>query len=155
MKSLIYQQANNMKIKITKTNPLIKTPRYATNGSSAVDLHSSENLIIKAGQRGLVKTGLKIEMPIGCEAQIRSRSGVAINSGVFVMNAPGTIDSDYRGEIGIILLNSGCEDFEIKSGDRIAQMVFAKVLSVDFEEVAEESLSSTARASGGFGHTGI
>jgi dUTP pyrophosphatase len=144
-----------MKIKITKIDSSIQTPKYATKGSSAVDLHSSEEMIISAGQRGLVHTGIKLEIPIGYEAQIRSRSGIASKKGVFVMNAPGTIDADYRGEIGVILLNSSCEDFQIKKGDRIAQMVFAPVSIVDFEEVAEESLSTTSRGSGGFGHTGV
>ena len=144
-----------MKIKITKIDSSIPTPKYATNGSSAVDLHSSEEMIISAGQRGLVHTGIKLEIPVGYEAQIRSRSGIASKKGVFVMNAPGTIDADYRGEIGVILLNSSCEDFQIKKGDRIAQMVFAPVSIVDFEEVAEESLSTTSRGSGGFGHTGV
>jgi len=144
-----------MLIKITKTDESINTPKYATIGSSGVDLESNEDMIIRAGQRGLIKTGIKIDMPLGYEAQIRSRSGLALKKGVFVMNAPGTIDSDYRGEIGVILLNSSDEDFQINKGDRIAQMVFATIVVVDFVDAGEDSLSSTSRGSGGFGHTGV
>ena len=108
--------------------------------------------VIKAGKRGIVGTGLYIELPEGYEAQVRPRSGLAFKHGVTVLNAPGTIDSDYRGEIRVILINLGEEDFAIEPGDRIAQMVFAPVTKAELETADE--LGETARAEGGFGSTG-
>ena len=117
-----------------------------------MDLRASEAAVIKAGKRGIVGTGIYIELPEGCEAQVRPRSGLALKHGVSVLNAPGTIDSDYRGEIRVILINLGEEDFAIEPGDRIAQMVFAPVVKAELEIVSE--LGCTERAEGGFGSTG-
>jgi len=142
-----------MKIRIINksNNPL---PQYATNYSAGVDLRAFlvEDLILKPLQRALVSTGLFIELPHGYEAQIRPRSGLAINYGITVLNSPGTIDSDYRGEIKVILINLSSEDFKISSGDRICQMVIARHETVGFEQV--EELLESARGKGGFGSTG-
>ena len=130
-------------------------PKRQTQSAAGLDLHAkiSETISIKKGERILIPTGIKIALPFGFEAQIRSRSGLALNHGVAVLNSPGTIDADYRGEIKIILINHGNENFEINRGDRIAQLVFAKVEMIDFEEV--EQLPETSRDSGGFGSTGV
>lgn len=125
----------------------------ATAGAAGYDLCASEAVTIKAGEFGKVPTGVRIAMPKGMEAQIRPRSGLAAKHGVTVLNAPGTIDSDYRGEICVILINHGKNDFVIEPGMRIAQMVFAHVTQVDFEQVDE--LDKTARGDGGFGSTGM
>ncbi len=117
-----------------------------------MDLRAAEAAVIPAGDRGCVGTGLYLEMPLGCEAQVRPRSGLALKHGVTVLNAPGTIDSDYRGEIRVILVNHGKEDFVIEHGDRIAQIVFAAVSQVHL--VAADELENTERSSGGFGSTG-
>jgi len=130
-------------------------PAYATNLSAGLDLRANidEEILLKPLQRTLVKTGLFIELPQGFEAQIRPRSGLAYKSGITVLNSPGTIDADYRGEIGVILVNLSDTDFVIRDGERICQMVIAKHETVEFIEV--ETLSSTDRGAGGFGHTGI
>lgn len=130
----------------------ITLPAYATEGSSGMDVRACESAVIKQGERCAVATGLFIEMPLGCECQIRPRSGLAFKHGVTVLNAPGTIDSDYRGEIKVILVNHGSEDFKVEPGDRIAQMVFAQVARVSL--VRAEELDDTERAAGGFGSTG-
>ena len=127
-------------------------PEYATQGSSGVDLRSSEDYIIKPFERALVATGIKLAIPAGYEVQVRPRSGLALKHGIIIPNAPGTIDSDYRGEVKVILMNLGREDFIIKAGDRIAQMILAPVAKISWEECAE--LEETARGSGGFGSTG-
>jgi dUTP pyrophosphatase len=127
-------------------------PTYATSGSAGLDLRSAEALILKPGARALVATGLAIALPANCEAQVRPRSGLAVKHGVTVLNSPGTIDADYRGEIKVPLINLGSEDFVIARGDRIAQMVVAPVLQVDLVEV--EVLDDTARGAGGFGSSG-
>lgn len=129
-----------------------KLPQQATSGSSGYDLHSTEDVIIPVGKIKLVKTGLSCSIPKGYELQIRSRSGLALKHGVAVFNGVGTVDMDYRGEIGVILANFGENDFEIKIGDRIAQAVFAKVEHPKFNVV--ENLDITSRDSGGFGSTG-
>ncbi|NLV82056.1 MAG: dUTP diphosphatase [Synergistaceae bacterium] len=131
----------------------IALPAYATPGSSGMDIRAAESLVIKAGDRGCVGTGLYLEMPLSCEAQIRPRSGLALKKGVTVLNTPGTIDSDYRGEIRVILANLGKEDFVIEIGDRIAQMVFATVTQINL--VKSDELDETTRSSGGFGSTGV
>lgn len=131
-------------------NPL---PQYQTEGSAGMDVSSNEDITISPGWRQAVGTGLYLEIPKGYEVQVRSRSGLAIKNGVSVLNSPGTIDSDYRGEIGIILINEGTYPFEIKKGDRIAQLVLQPVIQMKFEEV--EELSDTERGSGGFGSSGI
>ncbi|MCE5202160.1 MAG: dUTP diphosphatase [Synergistaceae bacterium] len=130
----------------------ISLPAYATVGSSGMDVRAAESAVIHAGDRGCVGTGLYLEMPLGCEAQIRPRSGLALKHGVTVLNAPGTIDSDYRGEVRIILVNHGRDDFVVEPGDRIAQIVFAAVTHVDI--VRSDELADTERSSGGFGSTG-
>jgi len=129
-------------------------PKYETEFSAGVDLKAdlTEKIILKPMERALISTGLSIELPIGFEAQIRPRSGLAIKNGITILNSPGTIDSDYRGEIKVILINLSSSDFEIKNGDRIAQMIISKYEKVQFELV--EKLTETERGSGGFGHTG-
>ncbi len=132
----------------------LEIPTYATSGSSGVDLRAAvqEVLTIRPGEFSLVPTGISVQIPTGYEAQVRPRSGLAIKHGVTLLNAPGTIDSDYRGEIGVVLINCGKEPFVVRRGDRIAQMVFAKVEQVRLVEAQE--LNRTTRGHGGFGHTG-
>ncbi len=143
-----------MEIKVINksNNPL---PTYSTEYSSGLDLRANldNDLVIKPLQRVLVPTGLFIELIEGYEAQIRPRSGLAIKYGITVLNTPGTIDTDYRGEIKIILINLSNEDFTIHHGDKIAQMVIAKFEKADLKIV--DSLSETVRSDGGFGHSGI
>ncbi|MBQ9580850.1 MAG: dUTP diphosphatase [Synergistaceae bacterium] len=127
-------------------------PEYATQGSSGVDLRASEDYIIKSGERALVATGIRLAIPAGYEVQVRPRSGLALKHGIIIPNSPGTIDSDYRGEVKVILMNLGREDFIIKAGDRIAQLILAPVAKISWEECAE--LEETARGAGGFGSTG-
>lgn len=135
-----------------KTDDNVRLPEYATPGASGMDLRASESAVIPAHGRGCVGTGLYLEMPLGCEAQVRPRSGLALKHGLTVLNSPGTIDSDYRGELRIILANLGDDDFKIEPGDRIAQLVFASVTQVNL--VKSDGLNTTERASGGFGSTG-
>ena len=127
-------------------------PEYATPASAGVDLRASEGCVIPSGGRALVPTGLRIALPEGYEAQVRPRSGLALEHGVTLPNSPGTIDADYRGEIGVILMNLGQEPFVVEPGDRIAQMVFAPVTRVAWREA--EVLDATERGEGGFGSTG-
>jgi dUTP pyrophosphatase len=130
-------------------------PAYATPGASGVDLRSAERLVLQPGERGLVPTGIHIALPLGYEAQVRPRSGLALKHGIVLPNSPGTVDADYRGEIKVILLNLGDTPFAIEPGDRIAQMVIAPVSRVDWAEVeALDELSETERGEGGFGSTG-
>ena len=133
-------------------NPL---PTYATPASAGVDMHANneEDVVLKPLERALIPTGLYIELPIGYEAQVRPRSGLAIKHGITLLNTPGTIDADYRGEVKVIMVNLSNESFTIKKGERIAQMVINKHEQMIWEEV--EELSDTERGSGGFGHTGI
>ena len=142
----------NIKI-INKSNHDL--PHYETIASAGMDLRASlsESRILKPLERSVVGTGLFIELPVGIEAQVRPRSGLAAKKGVTVLNAPGTIDADYRGEIGVILVNLSNEDFTINNGERIAQLVVAKHERAEWQEVNE--LSDTARGEGGFGNTGI
>lgn len=129
-------------------------PAYQTPLSAGMDLRAAvtEPVVLQPGRRTLVPTGLHIELPAGYEAQIRPRSGLALKQGVTVLNSPGTIDADYRGEIQVLLVNLSDQPFEIKRGERIAQMVVARHERVQWTEVSE--LSDTARGAGGFGHTG-
>lgn len=127
-------------------------PEYATPASAGVDLRASEGCVIQPGERALVPTGLRIALPDGYEAQVRPRSGLALKHGITLPNAPGTIDADYRGEVGVILMNLGSEPFVVEPGDRIAQMVFAPVARVAWTEA--ETLDATKRGEGGFGSTG-
>lgn len=130
-------------------------PEYATPLSAGMDLRANIDapILLKPLQRALIPTGLYIALPEGYEAQIRPRSGLAIKKGISIVNAPGTIDADYRGEIGIILVNLSNEDFIVEDGERIAQMVIARYEHIKFEKV--DTLDETERGSGGFGHTGI
>jgi dUTP pyrophosphatase len=141
-----------VKIINTSNHPL---PHYETSASAGMDLRAnlSEPRVLKPLERSIVGTGLFIELPVGIEAQVRSRSGLAAKKGVTVLNAPGTIDADYRGEIGVILVNLSNEDFTIENGERIAQLVIAKHERAQWE-VADE-LSETDRGEGGFGSTGV
>jgi dUTP pyrophosphatase len=143
-----------MKIKIVNTsdNPL---PEYETKGSVGLDLraHLQEPVMMKPLQRALIPTGLYIELPDGHEAQIRSRSGLALKKGLTCLNSPGTIDSDYRGEVKIIMINLSNETTVINTGERIAQLIISKIERVKLHEVDE--LSETERGEGGFGHTGV
>ncbi len=127
-------------------------PRYETEGSAGMDLVAAESVIIPAGKCLSVGTGLRISLPVGYEAQIRPRSGLALKKSILVPNSPGTIDSDYRGEIRVILINLGDEDFAVSLGDRIAQLVVAPVTRASWKEV--DALDSTERGDGGFGSTG-
>ncbi len=127
-------------------------PSYATAGSAGLDLRAADAHSLKPGGRALVATGIAIALPQGFEAQVRPRSGLAVKHGVTVLNAPGTIDCDYRGEIKVPLINHGSEDFTIARGDRIAQMVIAPVVVARLAEV--DSLEATARGAGGFGSSG-
>jgi len=130
-------------------------PSYETMASAGMDLRANidEEIVLQPLERAMVKTGLFIELPVGYEAQVRPRSGLAFKSGITTLNSPGTIDADYRGEIGVILVNLSTEIFEIKNGDRIAQLVIAKHERAEWEEA--EFLSVTHRGEGGFGSTGI
>lgn len=129
-------------------------PTYATEASAGMDLRANltEPVILQPGERKLIPTGLFIALPVGYEAQVRPRSGLALKHGVTVLNSPGTIDADYRGEIGVVLINHAKEPFEIADGERIAQMVVARHEQVMWQTV--ETLDDTARGAGGFGHTG-
>lgn len=129
-------------------------PQYATAGSAGMDLRADINkpIVLKPLERKLIPTGLKIALPVGYEAQIRPRSGLALKHGVTVLNSPGTIDADYRGEVCVILVNLSNVDFVVNPSERIAQMVVAKYEQVDFQIV--ETLDETERGDGGFGHTG-
>ena len=143
-----------MQIKIiNKSNH--ELPNYETIASAGMDLRAniSEPITLKSLERTIVKTGLFIELPIGFEAQVRPRSGLAAKNGVTVLNAPGTIDADYRGEVGVILVNLSNVPFTIENGERIAQMIIAKHERAEWELVAK--LSSTERGEGGFGSTGV
>jgi dUTP pyrophosphatase len=140
----------NLKVKKLNTNAQI--PAYQTAEAAGFDLHSTEDIIIAPGERKLIGTGLAFEIPVGYEIQIRPRSGLAYKHGITVLNTPGTIDSDYRGEIKVLLINHSNENFEIKIGERIAQAVIKEVIQATFEEVNE--LNETARGAGGFGSTG-
>lgn len=130
-------------------------PNYETIASAGMDLRANiaESIVLKPLERTIVKTGLFMELPIGFEAQVRPRSGLAAKNGITVLNAPGTIDADYRGEIGVILVNLSNEEFTIKNGERVAQLVIAKHERAEWIQV--EELSETARGEGGFGSTGV
>lgn len=143
-----------MKLLIRRLVADLPLPSYATPHAAALDLHASVDgaLEIPPGERSLVPTGFAVAIPEGFEGQVRPRSGLAARHGIGIVNAPGTIDSDYRGEIKVILINLGSEPFTISRGDRIAQLVIAPVLHVELEEV--ETLPETERGSGGFGSTG-
>jgi len=146
-----------IKIKVHKINEKfreIPLPEYTTEGSSGLDLRAAieNDIVIEKGKFALIPTNLRVEIPSGYEIQVRPRSGLAAKNGIGILNSPGTIDSDYRGEIKVILFNFGQEDFIVRNGDRIAQMVLSKVYKMVFEETHE--LNNSSRGEGGFGHTG-
>ena len=145
----------NIKIKRISTEYIdIPLPGYATEGSAGMDIRAaiSNSIIVKKGEVVVVPTNLSVEIPRGYEIQVRPRSGLAAKHGIGILNSPGTIDSDYRGEIKIILINFGKENFIIQKGDRIAQLIVSKVFIANFLE--ENSLNESKRGTGGFGHTG-
>jgi len=142
---------NTVKIKLLNSDARI--PVKSTEHSAGFDVFSCENIIIKSKEFKLISTGFSIEMPFDMEAQVRPRSGLAIKNGITVLNSPGTIDADYRGEVKIILINHSENDFNIKIGDRLAQMVFSKVINIKFEE--SDELGESIRGAGGFGSTGV
>ena len=141
---------------LPEADTTIPLPAYETEGAAGMDLRANlvdrTKVSLAAGARALITTGLAMEIPFGFEAQIRPRSGLALKHGVSLVNAPGTIDCDYRGPLGVILINHGSEPFEVHHGDRIAQMVFAPVVQADVRLVSE--LDETDRGTGGFGSTG-
>jgi dUTP pyrophosphatase len=144
-------------LRVHLLRPDARMPRYASDGAAGLDLHAALDapLTIEPGERRAVPTGLAIALPSGHEGQVRPRSGLAIKHGVTVLNAPGTVDEDYRGEVQVLLVNLSREPYTIAPGDRIAQLVVAPVVRVALEQVAEgEALSVTARDRGGFGSTG-
>ena len=143
-----------MKVKIINRSHH-QLPEYATAQSAGVDLRANldEPVVMKPMERRLIPTGLFISLPVGFEAQVRPRSGLAIKKGITVLNTPGTIDADYRGEIGVILINLSQEDFTVNDGERIAQMVIAHHEQAEWIQV--ETLDETERGAGGFGHSGV
>ena len=145
-----------MKVMINRMHSFdLPLPRYMTSGSAGLDIYAanSEDFIIGIGERVLVPTGIAIALPNDCEAQIRPRSGLALKYGLTLLNTPGTIDSDYRGEIKLIVINLGDKEYILKRGERVAQMIFARVVKPEIIEV--EVLDGTDRGGGGFGHTGV
>jgi len=131
------------------------TPNYETEGSAGMDLRANinESVVLKPLERAIIKTGLFIALPVGFEAQVRPRSGLAAKKGITVLNSPGTVDADYRGEIGVILVNLSNEEFIVNDGERIAQLIIAKHERVNWQEVTV--LNETERGAGGFGSTGV
>ncbi|MEI6731354.1 MAG: dUTP diphosphatase [archaeon] len=142
-----------VKLRIRRAHAKAMMPVYAHPGDAGMDLFSVENKILKPGERAIVNTGLHVEVPEGFELQLRPRSGLAIKKGITLVNTPGTVDSGYRGEIGLIMINHSKEDFEIKEGDRIAQAVLTRFESAELEEASE--LSDSSRGTGGYGSTGV
>ena len=141
-----------MKVEILKTDKGLPLPKCQHRGDAGMDLYSSESYTLKSGERKLFFVGFRLSVPFGYEIQTRPRSGLALEHGITLLNSPGTIDYQYRGDIGIILVNHSDKEFEIKKGDRIAQMILSKIENIEFEEV--EKLSETERGEGGFGSTG-
>jgi dUTP pyrophosphatase len=140
-----------VKVRIQRLRPT-PLPAYQTKGSAGLDLYAARASLVKPGEVKAIPTGIALEIPAGFEAQVRPRSGLALNFGIGILNAPGTIDSDYRGEVKVILFNFGKVPFEIKKMERIAQLVFNRVTKITWQEVSK--LKTTKRGAGGFGHTG-
>lgn len=142
-----------MKVRIVNSSTH-ELPKYETEASAGMDLRANLNkpIVLKPLERALIPTGLFLELPVGYEAQVRPRSGLAIKHGITVLNTPGTIDADYRGEVKVILVNLSDQQFEIADGERIAQMIISEHVQAIWEEV--DKLSETTRGTGGFGHTG-
>jgi len=139
-------------VKIQKITEGAVIPSYAHPGDAGVDLYAAEDAVLKPGERRLIRTGIKIAVPKGYEAQVRPKSGLALKFGLSIVNTPGTIDAGYRGEVGVICINLGSEPIKIEKGKKVAQMVFKKIETVKFEEVPQ--LDDTSRGEGGFGSTG-
>ena len=149
------EKSNNktvVRIKRESNGDGLELPSYQTAGAAGMDVRAAEDAILKAGETKLVATGFSIALPTGFEAQLRPRSGLALKFGITLLNAPATIDADYRGEVKVILTNLGDTQFEVKRGDRIAQMVIARYETIAWQEA--ETLDDTPRGAGGFGHTG-
>jgi dUTP pyrophosphatase len=155
--SPIVAMSDHLIVHITKLKNAdgIPLPHYQTEHAAGVDLYAAveNDMIIDAGKWLLIPTGIALAIPIGYEGQVRPRSGLALKHGIGMLNGPGTIDADYRGEVGIILFNFSNTPFTVRRGDRIAQLVFAKLSKAKFESVSQ--LTDTARGAGGFGHTGV
>lgn len=142
-----------LELRIIKINEVAKLPEYAHEGDAGLDLFSVDDVIILPGESKIIKTGIQIELPKDTEAQVRPRSGLALKNQITVLNTPGTIDEGYRGEVGVILINHGKQQFHVEKGMKIAQMVIKPVLKVTVKEV--EELTDTTRGEGGFGSTGL
>ena len=142
-----------IKVKIEKLDDSATLPAYAHEGDAGMDVYSNEDYELKPGERKLVSTGIRIAVPAGYECQVRPKSGLAVNHGISIVNTPGTIDSGYRGEVKVIVINLGKETFKIEKNKKIAQLVFNKVEQAVLEET--ESLDTTTRNDGGFGSTGL
>ncbi len=143
----------HLNIKFKKLNSHSLIPEYMSNSASGADIYACEEVVIEPGEIKLVSTGFSLAIPEGFEGQIRPRSGLALKHGISVLNSPGTIDSDYRGEVKVILINLGKKAFTVKYGDRIAQLVITEVARASFQTV--QDLDETQRSEGGFGHTGF
>jgi dUTP pyrophosphatase len=144
----------SVKVKRLRPDSINPLPAYMTSHAAGMDLYAelAHELVLVPGGRALVPTGIAIELPEGYEAQVRPRSGLALKHGIALVNSPGTIDADYRGEIGVIVINHGTEPFVVRSGERVAQLVFAPFVRASLVEVSE--LGESGRGDGGFGHTG-
>ena len=144
---------NKLEVIVQKLNPDVKTPSYAHEGDAGVDLYSAIDHVLQPGARALIPTGLKMAIPHGYEGQVRPKSGLALKHGITVLNTPGTVDAPYRGEVGVILINLDTKTpYEIKKGEKVAQMVFNRVEYAAFSEAKE--LAATTRGEGGYGSTG-
>ena len=152
---MAHEAGNSPEIRVRKQVASLRLPEYASSGAAGMDIRAyvENDIIIPPLGRARIPTGLYVEIPEGYEAQVRPRSGLAYNNGVTVLNSPGTVDSDYRGELGVVLINFGAEPFTVKNGERIAQMVISPVIRALVSEA--EFLSQTVRGNGGFGSTGI
>lgn len=146
---------SNIHVNVLKVDDYAVMPKYAHEGDAGADICACEDVSLCSGEYKMIRTGIRLELPTFVEAQVRSRSGLAAKHGVAVLNSPGTIDSGYRGEIGVVLINHGKERFEVKAGDRIAQLVFKRVPEIEFIELGFGGLSETERGECGFGSTGI
>ena len=148
-----FKMINKIPIKIKRLHPDAIIPQYAHPGDAGMDVYSTEDAIIPPQKRYLVSTGLSFEIPIGFEIQVRPKSGLALKSGLTIPNSPGTLDSGYRGELKVIILNTSSENYEVKKGEKIAQIILARYEQADVQEVQE--LSDTTRGENGFGSTGL
>lgn len=142
-------------VQFVQRHPEAKLPVYSTAGAAGADVHSVDHIVIGPGSRALVQTGLDCVIPAGYELQVRPRSGLAFKNKITVLNSPGTIDEDYRGALGVLLINHGVENFVVNVGDRIAQIVVAPVMQAVFGFIDEDQVEATLRGAGGFGSTGV